>query len=118
MLASGLPARQDTAFMISKATRKVVAQRLAAEQGRIDKDAPTRIALMYPSPYSVGMSSLGYQQIYRAIQGMDGLCADRIFMPDDELAGENPEEAFSYERLEPLRSYPVLAVSMNSKLPA
>jgi radical SAM superfamily enzyme YgiQ (UPF0313 family) len=102
--------------MISKATRKVFAQRLAAEQGRIDKDAPTRIGLVYPSPYSVGMSSLGYQQIYRAIQAMDGLCADRIFMPDGELSGENPEEPISYERFEPLRSYPVLAVSVAYEL--
>ena len=49
--------------------------RLSDEIGRIDKDAPARVALVYPSPYHVGMSSLGYQRIYRAIQAMpEAMC--------------------------------------------
>ena len=47
---------------------KIARRRLAAERGRIDKEAPFTVALCYPSPYRVGMSSLGYLSIYRAIQ--------------------------------------------------
>lgn len=102
--------------MVSHATRKLIVQRLNDEVGRIDKDAPTRIGLVYPSPYSVGMSSLGYQQIYRSIQALDGVCADRLFHPDAELPDGGIEEAVSYERLLPLRDYPVLAVSVAYEL--
>ncbi len=59
--------------MPSDATRRLIRQRLTDEVGRIEKDAPRRVALVYPSPYSVGMSSLGYQRIYRAIQALPGL---------------------------------------------
>ena len=38
---------------------------LESETGTILRDAPQRIALCYPSPYGVAMSSLGYQVIYR-----------------------------------------------------
>ncbi|MBV8758288.1 MAG: hypothetical protein JO257_13465, partial [Deltaproteobacteria bacterium] len=40
---------------------------LAAERGTLFKEAETRVALVYPSPYRVAMSSLGYQQIYRTL---------------------------------------------------
>src|SRR5688500_14063256 len=41
--------------------RSEVRERLAAEQGTVRKHAPERVALCYPSPYRVGMSSLGFQ---------------------------------------------------------
>ncbi|MEN9800408.1 MAG: hypothetical protein RL653_4105 [Pseudomonadota bacterium] len=56
---------------------------LEAEQGTVFKDAPFRVALCYPSPYHVGMSSLGYQAIYRVLNGMEGVAAERVFLPDD-----------------------------------
>jgi radical SAM superfamily enzyme YgiQ (UPF0313 family) len=102
--------------MISQSTRRLVATRLADEVGRIDKDAPLRVALTYPSPYSVGMSSLGFQSIYREIQAMPGVCADRVFLPDDADKAEVCESAYSYERLLPLSEYPVIAVSVAYEL--
>jgi len=59
----------------SYATRRILEERLAAEIGRIEKSAPVRVGLLYPSPYSVGMSSLGYQRVYRLIQDARGLAA-------------------------------------------
>src|SRR5439155_8076751 len=50
---------------------------LAAERGTLHKEAETRVALVYPSPYRAAMSSLGYQQIYRVLHGMPGVAADR-----------------------------------------
>ena len=51
---------------------------LAAERGTLFKEAETRIALVYPSPYHAAMSSLGYQQIYRTLHAMPGVAADRV----------------------------------------
>ena len=50
-----------------------IRRRLAAEVGRIDRSAPFRVCLAYPSPYRAGMSSLGFLQIYKAIQGEPGM---------------------------------------------
>ncbi len=102
--------------MLSQATRRLITARLADEVGRIDKDAPQRVALTYPSPYSVGMSSLGFQSIYRLIQAMPGVCADRVFLPDDAEKGEVCETPVSYERLLPLSDYGIIAISVAYEL--
>jgi hypothetical protein len=61
-----------------------IRQRLADETGRMTKQAPFTVALAYPSPYHTGMSSLGYQRIYRAIQQAPGLACERLFVADDD----------------------------------
>jgi radical SAM superfamily enzyme YgiQ (UPF0313 family) len=98
--------------------RALIRTRLEDEVGRIDKDAPFRVALTYPSPYRVGMSSLGFQQIYRAIQGTPGVCAERVFLPDggDEPGTVSIEEPVSYEGLRPLGEFPVIALSVAYEL--
>lgn len=98
--------------------RDVIRQRLARERGRIDKQGPWRVALTYPSPYSVGMSSLGYQQIYRILQGMPGVACERFFLAD---GAERPgpveiEPPQSYETGAPLAQFPVVAVSVAYEL--
>jgi radical SAM superfamily enzyme YgiQ (UPF0313 family) len=61
--------------------------RLRDEQGALlAPSAELRIALCYPSPYHVGMSSLGFQTIYREIHAHPGCAAERAFLPDDEEA--------------------------------
>ena len=60
-----------------------IVARMRDEIGGIDKDAPEAVALVYPSPYRVGMSSLGYQTIYRSINASEGRAAHRAFLPDD-----------------------------------
>ena len=82
-----------------------------AEVGRIDKDAPWRVALTSPSPYSVAMSSLGLQCIYGILQSLPGVSAERVFLPDS--AREPP---LSYERLRPLAEFPVVALSVAYEL--
>ena len=57
--------------------RQTAKERLSSEIGRMDKVAPFTVALAYPSPYGAGMSSLGYQRIYRAIQETPGMAAER-----------------------------------------
>lgn len=102
---------------ISQATRRTIQQRLNDEVGRIDKDAPLRVALAYPSPYAVGMSSLGFQQIYRRIQALPGVCAERVFLPDDAAkAGGVVETPVSYEGARALGEFPVVAFSVAYEL--
>src|SRR6185436_14513383 len=89
-LSKTLPKAAPTLYfrpMIHEATRALIRSRLADEVGRLDKDAPFRVALAYPSPYRVAMSSLGYQRVYRALQSIPGVCCERAFLPDgaDEL---------------------------------
>ena len=69
--------------MVSAATSGTIRQRLSREVGRVDKQGGQPVALCYPSPYAVGMSSLGFQQIYREIQAAAGLCCERVFLPDE-----------------------------------
>ncbi len=104
--------------MPSHQTRDLIRSRLEREVGRIDKQAPWRVALTYPSPYSVGMSSLGFQQIYRILQGMPGVMCERVFLPDggDHSEGGTVEAPLSYEGLRPLGEFPVIAVSIAYEL--
>ena len=100
--------------MPSENTRRLIAQRLSEEVGRIDKQAPRRVALVYPSPYAVGMSSLGYQRIYQALQQMPGVACERAFLPDDE--GGARERPVTYESQRELAAFPVLAFSVAYEL--
>jgi radical SAM superfamily enzyme YgiQ (UPF0313 family) len=83
------------------------------EVGRIEKEAPEAVALVYPSPYRVGMSSLGYQTIYRSINGVRGRAAHRAFLPDDVEAWRTLRAPLvTYEQLRPVSDYPVVAFSV------
>lgn len=92
----------------------IIRRRLAAEVGRIDKRAAFTVAHAYPSPYRAGMSSLGYLQIYKGIQGEEGMASERAFLGDDE-AGER-EGPITYEGLRPLGGFPVITLSVAYEL--
>lgn len=90
-----------------------IVARMRDEVGAIDKEAPEAVALLYPSPYHVGMSSLGFQTIYRSINDTKGRAAHRAFLPDDVQAWrESRAPLVTYERLRPISDYPVIAVSV------
>lgn len=105
--------------MSAHTTREIIRTRLSRESGRIDKQGPRRVALTYPSPYNVGMSSLGYQQIYRILQNMPGVACERVFLPDDADQTEalaDVEAPLSYEGQRPLGDFPWIAVSVAYEL--
>jgi radical SAM superfamily enzyme YgiQ (UPF0313 family) len=90
---------------------------LAAEEGTLFKVAPWRVALCYPSPYHVGMSSLGFQTIYREIHAHPDAAAERAFLPealDAFRASRTP--LLSLESGTPLATFPVLAFSVAYEL--
>ncbi|HKY35121.1 MAG TPA: radical SAM protein [Polyangiaceae bacterium] len=102
--------------MLSESTRRTIATRLADERGRIDKSAPLPVALAYPSPYHVAMSSLGYQRIYRLLQELPGVCCERAFLPDGAERGPISERPLTYESLRGLTEFPIVALSVAYEL--
>jgi len=89
----------------------------AAEEGALHKVAPLKVALCYPSPYHVGMSSLGFQTIYREIHAHPGASAERAFLPEDVASvrhGRTP--LLSLESETPVSAFSVLAFSVAYEL--
>ena len=88
-------------------------RRLDLERGTILKEAPEAVALVYPSPYHVGMSSLGFQTIYRGINAQPARAAHRAFLPDDlALAHREGGTLRTYEAGRPIGDYAVIAFSV------
>ncbi|MGA2260999.1 MAG: radical SAM protein [Acidobacteriota bacterium] len=94
-----------------------VRQRASEEAGTLRAQTPLRVALCYPSQYSIGMSSLGFQTIYREIHLHADTAAERAFLPD------NPGNyrrlhmpVFTYESETPLANFPVVAFSVSYEL--
>ncbi len=86
---------------------------LADEVGTIVRDAPLRIGLCYPNPYRVAMSSLGYQVIYRLMNGRAGVSCERIVLPDDvDECRRRGWAPTSIETGRPLHAFDVLAFSV------
>jgi radical SAM superfamily enzyme YgiQ (UPF0313 family) len=97
--------------------RDLRASRLADEVGTIDKQAELPFALCYPSPYAVGMSSLGFQTIYRGLNALPGVAAERAFLPDDARAARASGEPLrTYESMRPVGDFPVVAFSLAYEL--
>jgi radical SAM superfamily enzyme YgiQ (UPF0313 family) len=97
--------------------QKEIRTRLAEELGTIYKDAPDKVALLYPSPYHVGMSSLGFQTIYREINAVPGRAAERAFMPDDVDAHVRAGlPLLAYESQRALADFRVIGMSVAFEL--
>lgn len=92
--------------------RQQVRDRLREETGRIEHQAPHTIALAYPSPYAVGMSSLGCQTIYRTIQTSADFACERVFAPDRAADWNDTSATHSYESNQPMGGFPVVAFSI------
>jgi radical SAM superfamily enzyme YgiQ (UPF0313 family) len=97
--------------------RELREARLAAETGTIVAQAELAVALVYPSPYHVGMSSLGFQTIYRELHALPGVAAERAFLPDDVKAARAQREILSsYESNRPVADFPIVAFSLAYEL--
>lgn len=90
---------------------------LLDEQGTLRREAAFKVALCYPSPYHVGMSSLGYQTIYRELNAHPGVAAERAFLPDDlEAHKKTRTPLFTFETRTDVGSLPMLAFSVAYEL--
>ena len=84
----------------------------------LERNAP--VVMAYPSPYRVGMSSLGFQTLYR-ILNEEGPGAHRAFLPDEwepaTLAWPPARRGvWSYEGQTPITRYPIVAISVAYEL--
>src|SRR4051812_3328139 len=101
---------------MSWALREVLRGRLAGESGPAFPRGDRRVAMVYPSPYRVGMSSLGYQWIATCLAEA-GFAVERVFLPDDVDAWRAARMApLSMETGTPLSDFPLLAFSVAYEL--
>jgi len=92
---------------------KPVRNRVKDEIGVLNSPGAFRIALCHPSPYKVGMSSLGFQTVYRGMNLHPGVSAERSFLPDSpEKYRKQRVPLFTYENETPLNEFPVIAFSI------
>ncbi len=86
--------------------------RLAGEEGTIIRDWGGRypFALVYPNSYSVGMSNLGVQVIYRLLNQRPETICERVFWDGDG------KPLLSLESSRPLMDYACLAFSFSYEL--
>jgi radical SAM superfamily enzyme YgiQ (UPF0313 family) len=75
-----------------------------------------RVALAFPNTYYVGMSSLGYQTVYRLFNDIEDVVCERVFLPPkqelrDQLASAAP--LLALESQTPVANFDVLAFSVS-----
>ena len=66
---------------------------LAREVGYVRKPhgGRLRVALAFPNTYFVGMSSLGFQTVYRLFNDLDDVVCERVFLPGRQELREQLE---------------------------
>jgi len=89
---------------------------LEAERGNCFVQGGAPVALLYPSPYRAGMSSVGFQWILKMLRDA-GYQAERAFLPDD-VAGWRKSRVplHTYETARPVAHFPVIGVSLAYEL--
>lgn len=91
-------------------------RRMAEERGGAYVIGGPRVAVVYPSPYRVGMSSLGFQWVLTLLQAA-GVSAERAFLPDDLAAFDAGCGVLrTYETDTPVGDFPLIAVSLAYEL--
>jgi radical SAM superfamily enzyme YgiQ (UPF0313 family) len=101
-------------------SRALIEARLSHERGTLGLHRSAPLCMLYPSPYRVGMSSLGFQTLYRQLNE-HGPGAHRAFLPDawEPAALPWPQPrvpVLSYEGLRPIADYRVLGLSVAYEL--
>lgn len=87
---------------------------ISNETGSIFKEGTLRVALAYPNTYQIGTSNLGLQLIYRILNSITNISAERVYLPDREDVKfyEAGEELFSIETQRPIGEFDVVAFSV------
>jgi radical SAM superfamily enzyme YgiQ (UPF0313 family) len=98
--------------------RERARQVLARETGYVQKPhgGRLRVALAFPNTYYVGMSSLGFQTVYRLFNQIDDVVCERVFLPPkqelrEQLASGAP--LLTVESQTEVADFDVLAFSVS-----
>lgn len=91
---------------------------LAREVGHVRKPhgGRLRVALAFPNTYYVGMSSLGFQTVYRLFNDLDDVVCERVFLPPKQelqaqLRAGTP--LVTLESQSPVSEFDVFALSVS-----
>jgi radical SAM superfamily enzyme YgiQ (UPF0313 family) len=98
--------------------RERACQVLARETGYVLKPhgGRLRVALAFPNTYWVGMSSLGFQTVYRLFNDLDDVVCERVFLPPkQELRAQLASGAplLTLESQSPVSTFDVVAFSVS-----
>jgi radical SAM superfamily enzyme YgiQ (UPF0313 family) len=98
--------------------RERARQTLAREIGYVQKPhgGRLRVALAFPNTYFVGMSSLGFQTVYRLFNEIEDVVCERVFLPPkqelrEQLAAGAP--LLTLESQTPVSQFDVIAFSVS-----
>jgi radical SAM superfamily enzyme YgiQ (UPF0313 family) len=75
-----------------------------------------RVALVFPNTYFVGMSSLGYQTVYRLFNDLDDVVCERVFLPAKQELQEQLASGTQLVTLEsqtPVSDFDIVAFSVS-----
>jgi radical SAM superfamily enzyme YgiQ (UPF0313 family) len=99
---------------VSTGFRQYAARLLRAEQSsvRLRPEAAVQVALVYPNSYQVGMANLGFQSLYRLLNGCGETRCERAFLGEGPLA----REVRTLESGRPLRDFDIVAFSISFEL--
>lgn len=95
---------------------------VGGEVNAVRKDwdsTPTRVALIFPDLYDLGMSNLGIQVLYDILNRMDGVLAERAYTPWPDMAAAMRREGiplYSLESFHPLAEFDILGFSLPYEL--
>jgi radical SAM superfamily enzyme YgiQ (UPF0313 family) len=110
--------RRIISSMKTWSPRERARETLSREVGYVQKPhgGRLRVALAFPNTYYVGMSSLGFQTVYRLFNQIDDVVCERVFLPpkqelQQQLASGAP--LLTLESQSPVSSFDVLAFSVS-----
>jgi radical SAM superfamily enzyme YgiQ (UPF0313 family) len=81
----------------------------------IKRSGSFRVAMAYPNLYTVGMSNLGFQSVYRMLNALPDVVCERVFLPDDvhtEEMERTGRPLGSFETGADLRGFDLIAFSI------
>ncbi|MBI5233840.1 MAG: radical SAM protein [Deltaproteobacteria bacterium] len=81
-----------------------------------DPSGCTRVVLIYPNTYYLGMSNLGFQSVLRLFNNLNGCSSERAFFPEEIRLKEfvrTGTPLFSLETQTPLNQFDILAFSIS-----
>lgn len=85
----------------------------------LDSDAPYRVVLVYPDTYELGQANQGLAILYHILNELEGVAAQRSYVPWQDLAHELRAQSiplFSLEGCEPLGSFDLVGITLPHEL--
>ncbi|MCK5236635.1 MAG: radical SAM protein, partial [Deltaproteobacteria bacterium] len=105
-------------MIISFKLKKQLRTKVDAERGVIKKEHGGRLSvcLVFPNSYSLAMSNLGFQTLYKLFNDMDNCVCERAVLPDKTTVEEfsrTGEKLLSFETQRRLSEFDVIAFSLS-----